>query len=449
MKRPNIIFILTDQQRYDTLGCYGQQLNITPNLDELADQGVRFEYAFSNQPVCGPARSIIQTGEYATETGCYRNGIALPLESQTLAKGLSKNGYKVGYIGKWHLASTTGRSKETKLNRVNYTTSPIPPEFRGGFKDYWLASDLLEFTSHSYEGHLFDIEGKKRNFEGYRVERLTDFALEYLELQQKNHPFFLFLSHLEPHQQNDHNAIEGPRGSKEKFKNFHIPGDLKKTEGDWKENFPDYLGCCNSIDENIGRIIRKLKELNLYSSTLIIFTSDHGCHFRTRNGEYKRSCHEASIRIPLIISGPDFSGGKVISELVSLIDLPPTILQAVGIKTPSFMKGHQLQSLTKKQNSEGKWPKEIFIQISESQVGRAIRTKKWKYSIKAPKKDGILYSKSNVYEDDFLYDLKHDPFEKHNLINDSEYIKIKKTLSDLLIEKMVEAGEIIPSIKFH
>ena len=149
MKSPNIIFILTDQQRFDSLGCYGQNLKFSPNIDKMAAEGVQFKYAFSNQPVCGPARSILQTGKYATETSCYRNGIALPIDEETLAKYFSQAGYEVGYLGKWHLASTSGRSKDIKLERVKNMTTPIPEQYRGGYKDYWLASDLLEFTSNA------------------------------------------------------------------------------------------------------------------------------------------------------------------------------------------------------------------------------------------------------------------------------------------------------------
>src|SRR4051812_8667393 len=105
MVKPNIIFILSDQQRADTLGCYGQPLPLTPNLDQLATEGVRFEYTFTCQPVCGPARSCLQTGRYATETGCWRNGIGLASAEKTIAKILTEVGYETGYIGKWHLAS--------------------------------------------------------------------------------------------------------------------------------------------------------------------------------------------------------------------------------------------------------------------------------------------------------------------------------------------------------
>jgi len=443
-KGPNIIFILTDQQRFDSLGCYGQKLNISPNIDKMAAEGIKFTHAFTNQPVCGPARSILQTGKFATETRCYRNGIALPTDEKTLASFFSQAGYEVGYLGKWHLASTTGRSKEIKLEKVRNMITPIPESYRGGYKDYWLASDLLEFTSNAFEGHLFDKFNKQINFNGYRIDCLTDFALDFLSSRNNSRPLFFFISFLEPHQQNDQNAIIGPIGSKERFGKYEIPGDLKGMGGDWKKFYPDYLGCCNSIDHNVGRIISKIKELNMEENTIIVFTSDHGCHFRTRNGEYKRSCHEASIRIPLIINGMNFKGGKCINELVSLIDLSPTLLDCVSIPIPEYMKGKSLQHLLNDNSDE--WSKDVFIQISETQVGRAIRTHKWKYSVEAPNKDGILYSKSQIYREAFLYDLENDPHEKQNLINFPEYNGIKKELSARLVQKMIEAGEEPPNI---
>ncbi|MHA2390863.1 MAG: sulfatase-like hydrolase/transferase [Promethearchaeota archaeon] len=446
--KPHIIFILTDQQRYDTCGCYGQELNVTPNLDRLSKEGIRFEYAFTNQPVCGPARSILQTGKYPSETGCYRNAIGLPISNQNIANFFSNNGYETAYIGKWHLASTLGRSKDIKLNKRDYRRAAIPPELRGGYSDYWLASDALEHTSHAYDGHLFDSNGKKIEFSGYRVDCQTDFVLEYLESRTNLNPLFLFISYLEPHHQNDHNAIEGPIGSKEKFKEFKIPGDLIGIKGDWEEFFPDYLGCCNSIDTNLGRIIDKLKQLKMYEDSLIVFTSDHGCHFRTRNMEYKRSCHEAAIHIPLIIKGVEFNNGGVISELVSLIDLPPTLLKVAGIEIPKFMKGNPLQNLLDPNTNN--WPQEVFVQISESQVGRAIRTKKWKYSVVAPKResrwDGFLYSRSDLYEEEFLYDLENDIHERHNHVTDPAFKDIRNGLAEILKKKMQDAGEEIPNI---
>ena len=436
--KPNILFFFTDQQRWDTCGCDGQPLGITPNLDRMAAEGVRFENAITCQPVCGPARSCIQTGKYATETGCFRNAIALPLDEKTIAHYLSEAGYEVGYIGKWHLASTPPE--------VDYQTRAVPPERRGGYRDCWLASDILEFTSHSYDGHMFDADMNRVEFQAnrYRVDCVTDFALEYLRTRDGRKPFFLFLSFIEPHHQNDHNCYEGPTGSKERFRDFQIPGDLEGTRGDWRENYPDYLGCINSLDWNLGRLRRELEASGLAENTLIIYTSDHGSHFRTRNSEYKRSCHEGCVRIPMVLCGPGFRGGRTIDALVSLIDMAPTVLAAGGAAVPGHMRGRSLHELA--EGTPQNWRREVFVQISESQVGRAIRTARWKYSVRAPDKHGGRDMDSGRYVEDFLYDLERDPHERNNLVNDTAHVDVRDELRATLKKRMVEAGETEPVI---
>jgi uncharacterized sulfatase len=452
--KPNILFIFSDQQRADTLGCYGQPLEVTPNLDRLAAQGVRFENAFTCQPVCGPARSCLQTGRWATETGVYRNNISLRFGEKTIAHHLKQQGYEVGYIGKWHLASNFHGPSflPPQGDEEDYHHSPIPAHRRGGYMDYWLASDALEFTSHGYDGHLFDGDMNKVSFTGYRVDCLTDFALEYLNKRREEKPFFLFLSYLEPHHQNDHKHYEGPKGSKERFRDFVPPPDLVGLEGDWAEEYPDYLGCCASIDRNVGRLLEALQHLGLEEDTLIVYTSDHGSHFQTRNNrldpgsfdDYKRSCHDGCLRIPMVLNGPGFRGGSVVRELVSLIDLPPTILATAGLDTPEQMHGHPLQRILNGMTTE--WREEIFAQISESQVGRMIRTEKWKYSVRAPGLDGVHHSASQTYQEEFLYNLEDDPVEHNNLVRDSSLSSVRAELADRLKRCMAEAGEAIPEI---
>ncbi len=363
-------------------------------------------------------------------------------EEKTIAHTLSEADYDVGYLGKWHLASTS----RVPGHNVNYRDLPIPVERRGGYKDYWLASDVLEFTSHSYDGHLFDAQGKKREFtEGrYRVDAQTDWAIEYLKERDHNKPFFLFLSYIEPHHQNDHNCFEGPKGSKDKFATYSVPGDLAGTEGDWRKEMPDYLGCCWSLDQNVGRLMATLEEMGMTENTLVVYTCDHACHFRTRNSEYKRSCHDNAIRTPLIASGPGFTGGRVVKELVSLIDLPPTILAAGGVETPDHMAGRAIQPLAA--GNARDWPEEVFVQISESQVGRAIRTKKWKYAVRAKGKKGGSVSGSDSYTEDFLYDLQNDPHERNNLVADSQFKAVRARLAEVLKQRMVDAGETEPEI---
>lgn len=429
-KKPNILFFFTDQQRWDTVGCYGNTMNLTPNLDRIAKEGVKFQNSFTCQPVCAPARACIQTGTYATENGVFRNMIPLAKNKTTIAHILKDSGYETGYIGKWHLAVTR--------------TKPVPKELRGGY-DYWLAADALEHTSHPYEGTLFDSDNNPVSFKKYRVDALTDYAIDYLDSRNLDKPFFLFLSYLEPHHQNDWDKYKAPNGYSEKYSTYKIPGDLKDIEtGNWKESLPEYYGICKSIDENLGKIYKKLNELGILDNTIIVYTSDHGNHFKTRNNEYKRSCHESSIRIPMIIRGPGFIGGKTIEEITSLIDLPPTLLQAGGSKVPAYMKGRSLLPLVNENVDD--WPKEAFIQISETQVGRALRSNRWKYSVAAEDKDAWNDSNSDVYTEEFLYDLQNDPYESNNLIGDPRYINTCNELSETLKKRMFQAGEKVPMI---
>lgn len=420
MKKPNIIFYFSDQQRADSAGCYGQKLPVTPNLDALAEEGTLFENAFTCQPVCGPMRACLQSGVYASQIGCYRNDIALPTDCKTIAHYIKDAGYDTAYIGKWHLAS----DKEHNLK-----TKPTPKERRGGY-DYWRASDILEFTSHGYNGYVFDENSNRLDFKGYRADRINDYAIEYIKKEKHEKPFFMFVSQLEPHHQNDRLRFEAPKGSKKNFKNYDVPGDLKGTLGDWRLQMPSYLACCNRVDVNFGKLIQALKDEGIYDNTVIIYTSDHGCHFRTRNFEYKRSCHDGSTKVPLVICGGGFTGGGRVKDLVSLIDLPATLLEIAGAEIPEHFMGKSLCDL--------KGHESVFMQISESQIGRAVRTDKWKYSVCAKNADCAFAEK---YYEDCLYDLETDPFEKNNLIADPKYKEERETLRKILLEYMHKAGE--------
>ncbi len=425
----NVLVFFTDQQRWDSCGCYGSELNLTPNLDALSNQGTLFEKAFTCQPVCGPARASLQTGMYAAATGTFKNSKPLQPHLDTLAKCFNRAGYETGYIGKWHLAGTRGE--------------PVPKEARAGYQ-HWIAADALEFTSHPCEGTIFDADNQPLEIDSYRVDWLTDRAIEFIETPRKDKPFFLFLSFLEPHHQNDWNRFVAPEGYAQKYADCPVPADLLGHEGDWQENLPDYYGTIARIDECFGRLLDTLKAQGVAEDTLVLFTSDHGCHFRTRNREYKRSCHEASIRIPMVAAGGPFRN-KPISQLVSLVDLPPTLLDACGLDIPEQMQGHSMLPLLSDQKKD--WPEEVFVQISESHVGRAIRTERWKYSAIAPEADPRNDAGAEVYEDDFLYDLQVDPYEQNNLIGKSGYDDVLKDLRRRLKARMVQAGESEPEIR--
>ncbi len=425
--RPNVIVFFTDQQRWDTTGIHGNPLGLTPNFDRMAQRGTHVHFSFTCQPVCGPARSCLQTGMYATNTGVFHNGVPLAQDAVTLAKCFGQAGYATGYIGKWHLGSR----------------DPVPPEERGGY-DYWLAANLLEFTSDAYDTVLFDNEGRPVKLPGYRVDALTDAAIRYIDAHQEE-PFFLFISYLEPHHQNHVDDYPPPDGYREMYTGRWTPPDLAALGGSSAQHLGGYYGMVKRLDEALGRLLDALKSLELSVQTIVLFTSDHGNHFKTRNAEYKRSCHESAIRVPTALCGPGFDGGGRIHQLVSLVDLPPTLLEAAGLPIPETMEGRSILPLLRGQAAD--WPQEVFIQISESQVGRALRTYRWKYGVHAPDKHGSRDPGSDRYEEQYLYDLESDPYELVNLVELDAFDAVKAELRERLIRRMVEAGEPAPVIE--
>ena len=435
-QRPNIVFLFSDQQRYDTVSCYGAApgagFGLTPRIDGLAEEGVRFDLAMTCQPVCGPARACLQTGLYPAGIGCDVNDRALPAGIPTVADYLHEAGYETAYVGKWHLASQHS-FEPSAPDHADYRTKPIPPERRGGWRDYWMAADVLEFTSHGYGGYVFDGDGNRVDFDGYRADFLTDCAVDYIR-REKSGPFCLFVSWLEPHYQNDREHCEAPAGERERYENYEIPGDLSDTAGDWRREMPDYLACCRNLDTNTGRIADALKEAGLYENTVIVYTSDHGCHFRTRNSEYKRSPHDDSIHVPLVIRGPGFTGGIRVPHLSSLIDLPPTVLRAAGIPIPEAFPGIPLQKLAA--DPETPVRDEVYIQISEAGDGRAIRTEAHTYC--------AMFDGGELKEA-YVYDNLAAPYQRRNLAGLPEYADLRRTLRERLEQVILrEEGRAIP-----
>src|SRR5205823_2059312 len=192
-------------------------------------------------------------------------------------------------------------------------------------------------------GRMFGADMQPVELEGYRVDATTDLALEFVRRPRQN-PFYLFISYLEPHHQNDWNRFVAPEGYAERYQNAPIPEDLRERPGDWPSQWPDYLGAIARIDECVGKVFDELEKIG-QENTIVFYTCDHGCHFRTRNAEYKRSCHEASIRVPALASGPGVARGRVVEQMVSLIDFPPTLLDAAGVAVPAAMQGRSARRL--------------------------------------------------------------------------------------------------------
>ena len=419
--RPNVIVFFTDQQRWDTAGVHGNPLGLTPNFDRSAREGTWVRRSFTVQPVCGPARACMQTGRYATQIGCHRNGLPLPEDARTLAHRFREQGYRTGYVGKWHLAAQ----------------EPVPEGQRGGYQA-WLGANKLEFTSDVYHTVVFDENEDPVRLPGYRVDALTDAAVRFVDRHQ-DEPFFLFLSHLEPHHQNHVDGYPPPDGYREPYEGRWTPPDLAALGGSTQQQLGGYFGMVKRLDEAYGRLLDALTSLGLRQNTVVLFTSDHGNHFKTRNAEYKRSGHEASLRVPTVLTGGPFDGGGALPQLVDLLDLSATLLDVAGIEPDEDAPGRSILPLVHRDH--GDWRDEVFFQVSESEVGRGLRTPRWKYGVTAPDADPWSDAGAARYVESYLYDLDHDPHELANLAGHVSHAEVARRLRERLAVRMREAGE--------
>lgn len=385
--KPNFLFILTDQQRFDALGAAGNTFMHTPNLDNLARNGVRFTDCYAAQAVCSPSRASIMSGLFPTSHKVIDNiyNIDDTTSSPDYNMGalwpglLRESDYRTGWIGKWHLGDKA------------------PACF-----DEWHGFNSLE-------PHWLGEPQKSK----YRVEMEADQAIEFLE-HNKNRPFALCLSHYPPHT---------PYTSPNRFAGLYenLPLQLKY-----------YYGAVSAIDWHVGRVLEKLRQLRLMDNTFIIFTSDHGDVFGARpGGSNKRSAYDESARVPLIVHAPRMiRSGLVRSELVSNVDLMPTILEMAGVSAPKEQHGVSLVPLLRGESPS--WRSAVFIQNRESCGGkepgtvdsRAVRMRNWKLLLR----DGLSDQAKELRE---LYDHRTDRDELSSIYGRENADTIREMLVEM------------------
>ena len=328
--KPNIVFIMADDLGYGDLGCYGQPHILTPNIDRLAEQGIRFTQVYAGGTVCAPSRSCLMTGTHGGHTR-VRDNIPHYREyfgedEVTVAKMLKSAGYRCGGIGKWSLgdAGTAGRATNQ------------------GF-DTWLGYLNQDHAHYYYTEYLDDDEGRLempgngRSHEFYSHDLMTERALKFIR-ESKDQPFFFYGAYTVPH---FGAKTEDPTG-------FPVPSDAPYTEKDWDQKSKNYAAMITRLDGDVGRIVALIDSLELSDRTLIVFTSDNGPwgaapKMFDSNGPLrgvKRDMYEGGIRVPFIARWPAHCpAGNVSDEVFAFWDMLPTFAELAGAKVPSGRDG--------------------------------------------------------------------------------------------------------------
>lgn len=470
-KRPNILWIMTDQQKAETLSCTwanreqfsymytGKQL--TPNLDTLANEGVLFMNAYSPSPTCAPARSCMKTGKYPAAHGVTKNWVPFRKDQRFLPELLRENGYDTGMVGKLHFfpPECDYGFEEKHLSDAPYSVYADDDKHSEYIqwlrKEYFDAKGIdpvkiFDEDESSYNTDLkrFCMGSCFRNKEEHETVWTTDLTLDFLRKWDHKKPFFYYTSYFGPHQ---------PYGAPKPYDSFCSPenirlpknfsSDLKRnapvfektarglhnhirknlTEADCKELIAAYLGQIHMIDEEIGRTISCLKEEGLYDDTVIIFTSDHGDHLGEHGLFFKSQMYDSCTKVPLIIKPQNSRKGFRRDEVVNSIDLFQTILEIAGIEEKMSEKDEiESRSLIPLlSEGEKKWDNSTFS-ISGSNRERLscmIREGNWKLLRAGGGKEKAVYE---------LYHLKEDPKEDRDLYQNPLYEDIRTELQNKL-----------------
>ena len=409
-KRRNIIYIMTDDQRFDALGVENSFFE-TPAMDALAKNGALFENTFVTTSLCSPSRATILSSQYAHVHGVMDNRTLLPKGTPTFPVELQKGGYETAFIGKWHMGGSSD--------------APRP-----GF-DRWVS-----FRGQGvYTNPTFNIDGEKVKREGYMTDLLTDYAVDFLE-QDHDRPFFMYLSHKAVHADfqpaprhrgsyddkpypypdsmadTEANYAGKPEWVREQRDSWHGVDGMYNNKVDFDEFVKAYGEALRAVDDSIARVLETLRKQGMLDSTLILFTSDNGFQFGEHGLIDKRTMYEASIRIPLIAHCPDLiPAGQRRKEMILNLDYAPTILEAAGVPIPDTMQGKSFFGMLDGTEIEWRdaWLYEYFWERSFPQTPTVLGVRGDRY--KFMQYHGIW----DKYE---LYDLENDPHETHNLLGE-------------------------------
>jgi arylsulfatase A-like enzyme len=436
-RKPNLLFILTDDQRFDTLGVVQREQGgharwpwfKTPNLDRIATEGVRFRNAFVVHSLCSPSRASFLSGLYGHRNGVVDNSTHFPSNTLNQASLLRDAGYKTAYVGKFHMAFQQER-----------------PAFQ----------HVASYTSQGdYSGSTFLVNGVAHKNTNWVDDTSTDYALEYIRSNRYG-PWLMMLGFKSPHTPRQPperarqrfsgeavrpaaNAQAAPsygRGQRA-FKGEEI-GKPEETDTDSAGSDPyllNYFRTLSAIDDNVGRILDELDAMGIADDTVVVFASDNGYFLGEHGLGDKRSAYEESMRIPLLMRYPR-SGvrGKVIDEMVLNLDLAPTFLQLAGAVVPGEMQGASWLPLLKG-DAQGWRQSFMFAYLFE----RNLPATPALIALRTPAAKLIQYPGHEDWTE--LFDLKADPYETKNLAADRTRSELKKALEKELAAQKARYGD--------
>lgn len=443
MKKYNLIFVFADQWRRTATGFNNIEDVITPNIDSFSKEAKIFNNAVSVGPICSPSRASILTGKYPIEHGVFTNckkglNIGLKEDEITILDVLKQNNYYVGYIGKWHLDNPEINKEENPKSGAREWDAFTPKGKKRHGVDYW-------YSYGAYDNHLkphyWHDTDEMIEVDKWSVEHETDKALEFLD-KNKDKPFSLFLSWNPPHTPLDlvpekylkmydgkdlrlfpniklNDVVDHPETMEEKL-NF--------TKDSLKEALKKYYAAITGVDENFGRIIKYLKDNDLYDNTIVVLTADHGEMFTSHGLWSKHVWYEESIGIPFLIRKKGVKGES--NVVLTSVDIMPTLLSMMDLKVPESVSGMSL-----KEEVEGSktlsnigyiaaYPGAIkaINQFNENNLNfldygwRAIRTKEHTYVVNKGYKPFLK-------EEKYLYDNINDPYQLRPITEETETSK--------------------------
>jgi len=459
-KKPNIVFVFTDDHGYQAISAYGSNRNKTPNMDRLAKEGMLFHRAFVTNSICGPSRAVIQTGKHSHLNGFIRNGNTFNGDQQTFPKLLRKVGYQTAIVGKWHLKSTPQGFDyfEVLVGQGPYYNPPMRTTNKDG---------KVVTVKHT----------------GYTTDVITDLTLDWLKNKRvKDKPFMLMYQHKAPHRNwqpgpkhlntyddvtlpepetlwDDYSNRASPAKNQAMTVERHLSAnDLKLNRGPgnltpeqrakWEKAYgpknkafeeakltgkelvkwkyqryaKDYLRCVASVDDNLGRVLKYLDDEGLSENTVVIYTSDQGWYLGEHGWYDKRWMYEESFRTPLIVRWPGvIKPGSENKDIVSNLDFAQTFLDIAGAPDPGDMQGRSLVPIFKGKTPDD-WRTSFYYHYYEFPGAHSVARH---YGVRTDRYKLIHYYQVNEWE---LFDLEQDPNELKNLHANPEYQTVRKNM---------------------